>query len=537
MELLNLPKNSSDEQLKMLCEFETSNANTRTFKLNRNDRKTIWSNLFNIVQANNSGDDENAISEESQDDKNHVDDSSLKLKALAACRILSRDCTDLNESIEDNHVDLLSQVIDSTSLRWSTEVKFEGKKVLSNCIQQSETVRAYCVQSDILSKVFHLIKSHKVFDEFERFDLRLMFLLTAKCEELRTLANQKLSAIESLTTCLQNIKSLQKDRKTVSSDEAVYMGELLKLLFNVTLAVDQADDKDKLVRLCTALDHAMNMPFHSDADQQNVISNVIGLLTNMLDTKDPTLVIFPHNNTKNVDKLLNFLMKILEGMDKKDESFLQLKQEISPVLMVLWGVSKLHPHVRKYLKSVILPPLTAEDLKRKPEEGTSLKARLVKLFTNPDTQISMMAAEFIFVLCKHNVGKMVKQTGYGHAAGLLARRGLMMGGRGEDVFSSDSEGDQEEEEGYKKEAHKVNPITNVVEEERPSPFEGMSDEQKEYEAMKMVNMINDLMKTGIIKPATVGPDGKPVEVEHVLQLQEGLKIPASSDDPNQSDSD
>ncbi len=42
----------------------------------------------------------------------------------------------------------------------------------------------------------------------------------------------------------------------------------MKLLFNVTLAVDQADDKDKLVRLCTALDHAMDMPFHSDADQQ-----------------------------------------------------------------------------------------------------------------------------------------------------------------------------------------------------------------------------------------------------------------------------
>ena len=32
----------------------------------------------------------------------------------------------------------------------------------------------------------------QVFDEFERFDLRLMFLLTAKCEELRTVANQKL---------------------------------------------------------------------------------------------------------------------------------------------------------------------------------------------------------------------------------------------------------------------------------------------------------------------------------------------------------
>ncbi len=75
------------------------------------------------------GDDENAISEGSQDNKNHVDDSSLKLKALAACRILSRDCTDLNESIEDNHVDLLSHVIDSTSIRLTICLKITHKIV------------------------------------------------------------------------------------------------------------------------------------------------------------------------------------------------------------------------------------------------------------------------------------------------------------------------------------------------------------------------------------------------------------------------
>ena len=31
--------------------------------------------------------------------------------------------------------------------------------------------------------------------------------------------------------------------------------------------------------------------------------------------------------------------------------------------MILWGFSKIHPHVRKHLKKIILPPLTAKDLK------------------------------------------------------------------------------------------------------------------------------------------------------------------------------
>ena len=48
----------------------------------------------------------------------------------------------------------------------------------------------------------------------------------------------------------------------------------------------------------------------------------------------------------------------------------------------------------------------------------------------------------------------------------------------------------------------------------------MTEEQKEHEAMKLVNLINDLTNVGVVKPAIPGPDGKPVEVNHVLQLQE-----------------
>merc|ERR1719187_1144000 len=117
------------------------------------------------------------------------------------------------------------------------------------------------------------------------------------------------------------------------------------------------------------------------------------------------------------------------------------------LLSVLYNMARALRPVIKYLKSVILPPLTARDLKAKPEEGNSLKSRLVSLLTNTTGDISTMVAELLFVLCKENVGRLIKHTGYGNAAGLLARRGLMAGGRREKAsqeYSEDEESDSEE---------------------------------------------------------------------------------------------
>merc|ERR1719187_204619 len=117
------------------------------------------------------------------------------------------------------------------------------------------------------------------------------------------------------------------------------------------------------------------------------------------------------------------------------------------LLSVLYNMARALRPVIKYLKSTILPPLQASDLKAKPEEGNSLKSRLVSLLTNTTGDISTMVAELLFVLCKENVGRLIKHTGYGNAAGLLARRGLMAGGRrgreGEG-YSEDEESDTEE---------------------------------------------------------------------------------------------
>lgn len=99
--------------------------------------------------------------------------------------------------------------------------------------------------------------------------------------------------------------------------------------------------------------------------------------------------------------------------------------------------------IRKYLRMQILPPL--KDVKHRPEEGIAIRNRLVKLMTNPNTDVKEMVADFLFFLCKENVQRLIKYTGYGNAAGLLANRGLMHGGRGRSNYSSESEDSDTEE--------------------------------------------------------------------------------------------
>ena len=40
----------------------------------------------------------------------------------------------------------------------------------------------------------------------------------------------------------------------------------------------------------------------------------------------------------------------------------------------------------------------------------------------------------------------------------------------------------------------VNPITGRYEEPKPSPMEGMTEEQKEYEAIQLVNQLDKLQR-------------------------------------------
>ena len=125
------------------------------------------------------------------------------------------------------------------------------------------------------------------------------------------------------------------------------------------------------------------------------------------------------------------------------------RERLVPILSCLSEASRANPTIRKYLRLKILPPL--KDVKERPEEGSTIRNKLVRLMTSPHTEVKELVADFLFVLCKENVSRLIKYTGYGNAAGLLANKGLMLGGRGNsgDYSSESEESDTEEYMQYK----------------------------------------------------------------------------------------
>lgn len=40
--------------------------------------------------------------------------------------------------------------------------------------------------------------------------------------------------------------------------------------------------------------------------------------------------------------------------------------------------------------------------------------------------------------------------------------------------------------------------------------------------MKLVELMDNLTRTGVVKPCKIGEDGRPEPIEHVLELRDGL---------------
>lgn len=55
---------------------------------------------------------------------------------------------------------------------------------------------------------------------------------------------------------------------------------------------------------------------------------------------------------------------------------------------------------------------------------------------------------------------------------------------------------------------------------KPNPLDEMSEQEKEEEAEKLANLIQDLNRRGVIRTAQVGPDGRPQEFLGVQPLSE-----------------
>lgn len=418
------------------------------------------------------------------------------MDCLKCIRILSRDKTYLNETINDDQFDCLLELacIGIQNKQFEPEIQTEALKILCNLVFQSPKCQELCLQNSAVEGILKRLRTCKekfVDYDIKYFDMKLLFLITALTPNVRI----KVRDFDGLVYLVETIDLMMKNStsKEFDQQEINLINEILKVLFNITVScptnVECDDDDDAiyynyLQRLSCVLHDLLLFDAKSKEIREEYHSNIVNLLTNIpiscytelvpTSTEDtPSDEIFENFDIHAINVFLKFLEiklnKIFGPLASKDYD------QLPPILTVLIKSVRCTSHIRRFARTKILPPL--RDVKKRPEEGTTLRNYLCRLLTYPSTQISDLVAELLFVLCKENVGRMIKYTGYGNAAGLFAKRGLL-GGRScenQQQYSSDSEDSDTEE--YKELIHGINPVIGCYEPPKKNPFEGMSEEQ------------------------------------------------------------
>ncbi|XP_066499059.1 synembryn-A [Hoplias malabaricus] len=399
----------------------------------------------------------------------------------------------------------------------------EAIKTLCNVIYNSqraqERVSALRLLPGLCEKLKDSVRSSTL-PSGQFYDLRLLFLLTALRPELRRQLQQAhgvsmLSALleQSLGVHWAEDYEVVTDPRAppISQDATQCAIEILKILFNVTYSThrQEPDEEDGALyrHLAAVLRHCLLLSCQQEELTDELQGHTVNLLSALpLQCLDVLLSVRVSVGSKESGGVnMDCVHSLLLFMERRLDRGQKLKGKLTPVLNFLTETCRAHRETRHYLRQQILPPLREVGLR--PEQGDTLRNKLVRLMTHVDTDLKHCAAELLFVLCKENVGRFVKYTGYGNAAGLLAARGLLSG-RGpspQPQYSSDSDSDTEE---YREVKDKINVVTGRVEEPQPDPMEGMTEEEKEAEARRLICMFNRLSRNKVIQPMGVTADGR-----------------------------
>ncbi|XP_040894360.1 synembryn-A [Toxotes jaculatrix] len=441
------------------------------------------------------------------------------------------------------------------------EVIVEALKSICNILLHNETGQVVAADLQLIKGVAERLKqchdptwNHEV----RFFDLRLTFMLTALRVDVRAQLAQELHGISLLGNQLEATLGLcwpdtletaragfegvpPEELPPLSRQQTELAMEILKILFNVTFDTSRrkVDEEEaaEYRHLGAMLRHCLMSRADGEERTEEFHGHTVNLLGNLpLPCLD--VLLMPKVQQGSIEYMgvnMDAVNMLLEFMEKRLDRGHKLKETLLPSLNLLTESGRIHRETRKFLRSKVLPPL--RDVKNRPEVGNALRNKLVRLMTHIDTDVKDCAAEFLFVLCKESVSRFIKYTGYGNAAGLLAARGLLRGGRDSGIYSEDEDSETEE---YREARAHINPITGVVEEDQPNPMEGMTEEQKEYEAMKLVNMFDKLSRNNMIQPMQLGMDGKMREMtpDDLLKLTHNPLFqpgePANSDSEDEA---
>uniref|UniRef100_A0A3P9L7N7 Synembryn n=1 Tax=Oryzias latipes TaxID=8090 RepID=A0A3P9L7N7_ORYLA len=452
---------------------------------------------------------------------------------LHTLRILSRDCRALGPLVCDKALFTLAHlggILQNTAEDEGRSGQTPGCRETAEAdgVPPTETPAVSFSAATLLQGLWETLKQgiwSRVPPSGQFYKLRLLFILTALRPELRLQLQQE-RGVPVLTKALEQCLAVRweggsevvidNQAPPISKKSSQDIIEILKTLFNIAHRFHKQEPDEEEAALCRHLAAVLRRCLLLPCDGEDTLEELQGHTVNILSALPLTcldvMVAVPVEGAAHKCGGVNMdcVHALLLFMDRRLNRSQKLKEKLTPVLNLLSESSRVHRETRHYLRQkVILPPL--REVGVRPEQDGSLRGRLVRLMTHVDTDVKDCAAELLFVLCKENVGRFVKYTGYGNAAGLLAARGLLNGRRnsGDSQFasrySSDSDSDTEE---YREARAKINLVTGCVEAEQPDPMEGMTEEEKEEEARRLISMINRMSRDQIIQPMGVTAEGR-----------------------------
>ncbi|KAM8860606.1 chaperone Ric-8B [Synchiropus picturatus] len=371
------------------------------------------------------------------------------------------------------------------------------------------------------------------------FALRLLFLLSALQPNVREVLRRECDAVRLLTDVLQHtldvswvgpyeVATPDPQAPPLPAHDNEMVMETLKSLYNLTLSNPRGEEDDHQFRRITGiLRHLLMIRTETEDKTEEVHSHAVNLLMNLPVSCLSVFIDVPvqGGDEKYGGKNLDAVQVLLDFMERRIDKECNYKEGLTPVLSLLTEGSRCHREFRRYIKAQVLPPL--RDVTTRPEVGTTLRNKVVRLMTHVDLGVKESAAEFLFVLCKENVNSLLKYTGYGNAAGFLMGRDFLTRGRTEGQYSEDEDSDTEE---YKAAKPFINPVTCSVEEPTPNPMDEMTEEQKEYEAEKLITMFDKLARQNVIRPMVMRPDGSLGPLEESLCDPRAQKSGSDSDE-------
>jgi len=442
-------------------------------------------------------------------------------------------------------------------LELMNETETEALRVICNSVFHSKDSRSVYKEHCCSQYVTNRLRDQGVLQHHDsRVNsvlVKILFIMSALDTKERDNMRFAFNTVGALINLLErSLRSINENKTYCENDaqrrvfdlQLEEIREILKTLFNLTVklcdetTLEESDCRNYCL-LVEIVKEILTKPFFKCFLHNGLVSDVANVCINLPQSclsklvpgvrrrkwEDPV----PHKDGYPLEyelKDMSAVVTLVDCLDKELQKGCDVQGNTSQafsVLVSLCHICRCLRSVRKYLRIQVLPPI--RDVSIQPEEADTLKGRIIKLMTHPVINIKTIAADFLFVLCKENPDRLVKHTGYGNAAGLLASRG-MLGGRNSKIsndYSSDEDDSDTEE--YTAVADMVDPITGGIALKKDgNPCENMTDEEKEANATELMKLVDKMSSLDVIKPAIVGEDGQPqvvdsIEARHLIETR------------------